>query len=62
MINPDFTEYFEENTILKIVDKPVKQVLSHQNIYARFYIVSEAGMVKAKKKEWDYHYYEKIDK
>lgn len=62
MINPDFTEYFEENTILKVVDKPVKQVLSHQNIYARFYIVSEAGMVKAKKKEWDYHYYEKIDK
>src|SRR5690606_6008404 len=62
MIYTNFTEYVEENKILKIVDKLVNQALSHQNIYARLYIVSEAGMVKAKKNEWDYHYYEKIDK
>jgi len=62
MTEADFTEYFEEDTVLTIVGKQIKHVLSHQNIYARFYVVGNPHALKRKKKSWNYHYYEKIDK
>lgn len=59
----DFEHYFKvENTLLESVGKQIKHVLSHQNIYARFYMVSGTNPLKNKKKEWHYHDYEKIDK
>lgn len=61
MAHVDFAQYFKEDTLLEIVGKQTKHVLSHQNIYARFYLVGDSDSLKKKKKEWDYHYYEKID-
>jgi len=59
--HPDFVRYFEGDTVLESVGAPVKHILSHQQIYARFYLVDDADALKEKKKEWDYHNYEKID-
>src|SRR5690606_29902229 len=62
MAQADFVQYFEEDTILEPVGKQVKHVLSHQNIYARFYVVGDSGTLKNKKRGWNYYYCEKIDK
>ncbi|NGM66220.1 A/G-specific adenine glycosylase [Sphingobacterium sp. SGR-19] len=62
MTYADFVQYFEESTVLEAVGKQVKHVLSHQNIYARFYVVGDSRTLKKKKKGWNYHYCEKIDK
>ncbi|TYR34470.1 A/G-specific adenine glycosylase [Sphingobacterium phlebotomi] len=61
-VHADFVQYFEEDVVLTAVGKQVKHVLSHQNIYARFYIVGDSNALKKKKKDWNYYYYEKIDK
>ena len=58
----DFEQYFKPDTVLCPVGTQVKHVLSHQNIYARFYQVEDIQMLKKKKKNWHYYYFEKIDK
>ena len=62
MAHEEFVQYFKTETVLEPVSKQTKHVLSHQNIYARFYVVADSNALKKKKKEWDYYYYEKIDK
>lgn len=57
----EFNRYFKEDTVLEPIGEPVRHVLSHQYIYARFYLVADSSSLKEKKKEWDYHYSEKID-
>ena len=62
LTKPEFLQYFVDETILEVLGTPVKHVLSHQNIYARFYKVIDSTYLKNKKKEWSYYNYEKIDK
>ncbi|PRD51425.1 A/G-specific adenine glycosylase [Sphingobacterium gobiense] len=62
MAHADFVQFFEENAVLEAVGKQIKQVLSHQNIYARFFIVRDPHALKKKKKGWNYYFCEKIDK
>lgn len=56
-----FANYFSRDTEIKSIGGVVKHVLSHQNIYARFYVVESADSLKIKKSEWNYFYFEKID-
>lgn len=60
--HPEFADYFNIETTIEPIGKQTKHILSHQNIYARFYRVEHASGLKKKKKEWNYYYYEKIDK
>lgn len=62
MTHTEFVQYFKTETVLEAVGKQTKHVLSHQNIYARFYFVGNPNLLKKKKKEWNYFFYEKIDK
>ncbi len=57
----DFNQYFTADVQIKPVGEPIKHVLSHQNIYARFYVVNNPNSLKIKKTEWNYFYFEKID-
>ena len=56
-----FKAYFEETALLQPVGPIVKQVLSHQNIYARFYMLDDTAKMKNKKSEWNYFLLEKLD-
>lgn len=56
-----FSRYFDANVNLEPVGGIVKQVLSHQNIYARFYFVANVQSLRYKKMEWNYILLEKID-
>ncbi|WP_437920541.1 A/G-specific adenine glycosylase [Sphingobacterium sp. LRF_L2] len=56
-----FLNYFDQQVLLEPLEGPVKHVLSHQNIYARFYIVRSINSLKIKKTNWDYYFFEKID-
>lgn len=58
--NPDFQRYFG-NADLQQIHGPVKHILSHQNIFARFYRVSNINDSKEKKSHWFYVNSEKID-
>ena len=58
--HPDFHRHFE-GALLHPLGGVVKHVLSHQNIFARFYRISELPEVKEKKICWDYFLLEKID-
>ena len=60
-VHEEFLRYFEGAT-LKPIGEPVKHVLSHQNIFARFYAVSDISDVKEKKIDWNYFMSEKIDR
>ncbi|NGF55651.1 A/G-specific adenine glycosylase [Parapedobacter sp. SGR-10] len=55
-----FKKHFERATLYP-VGGMVKHVLSHQNIYARFYRIAEGIEVKEKKSQWRYFLSEKID-
>lgn len=59
--NSDFNRFFGEAQ-LNQVGGVVKHVLSHQNIYARFYCLSGINDIKEKKVEWDYYLSENLDK
>lgn len=61
MDHTEFNRYFGECVVLKVVGERVKHVLSHQTVYAKFYLVSDSKALKSKKKNWDYYYCEKID-
>jgi len=59
--DPQFIEYFAGSSIIQ-VGNVVKQVLSHQNIYAKFYEVLEPEKLVNKKANWNYFNSEKIDR
>jgi len=56
-----FKVFFEETAVLEPIGAITKQVLSHQNIYARFYRLDDAEKVRNKKSEWNYFLLEKLD-
>lgn len=58
--HPEFQRYFEGGSIQPL-GGVVKHILSHQNIFARFYILSNISDVKEKKTNWHYFISEKID-
>jgi A/G-specific adenine glycosylase len=55
-----FKQYFDGATI-QPVSGIIKHVLSHQNIYARFYALPNLPGLKEKKSNWEYIMSEKID-
>ena len=57
-----FRSFFSPDACLEPIGGLVKQVLSHQNIYARFYFLANVQSLRYKKMEWDYIFLEKIDK
>ena len=58
---PAFQEYFSGSSIQQI-GEPVKHILSHQNIYARFYrIVDGIDLIK-KNPSWNYYNSDNLDK
>ncbi|TJZ60445.1 A/G-specific adenine glycosylase [Sphingobacterium olei] len=57
----EFMTHFEGADLLPI-NGQVKHILSHQNIYARFYRLENLPEVKEKKEEWNYFLSENLDK
>ncbi len=57
----DFSTYFFPNARLLELGKVAKHILSHQNIYAKFYILEDTDALRLKKSGWNYHLLEKID-
>lgn len=58
--HPDFLRYFAGASITEIYG-PVRHILSHQNIFARFYLLSNIIDSSEKKSHWTYVNSEKID-
>ena len=56
----DFQQYFGD-AVLEPIGGVIKHILSHQNIFARFYRLSGVADIKEKKTQWDYFLSEKID-
>lgn len=59
--HPHFPEFFGAKASVKLLHGPVKHILSHQNIYAKFYVV-ETGLVSPELREgWSYVPLEDVD-
>lgn len=56
-----FKEYFDDAEIRQI-GEPIKHILSHQNIYARFYRVVNEGNIMEKNPSWNYYNSDNLDK
>src|SRR5690606_23909962 len=56
----DDQRYFGD-AVVEPIGGVIKHILSHQNIFARFYRLDGATAVKEKKTQWDYFLLEKID-
>lgn len=59
--NSEFQQYFGDSQIQPIGDV-VKHILSHQNIYARFYRLVDEAKVIEKKQSWNYFLSDNLDK
>ncbi|MCL7988693.1 A/G-specific adenine glycosylase [Sphingobacterium sp. lm-10] len=59
--DPMYTSHFESASPLPL-GAPIKQVLSHQHIFAQFYLLPEDIAVKNKKTNWIYTLSENLDK
>lgn len=57
---PEYVRHFSK-AILEPVGEVVKHVLSHQNIYAKFYIINDLDQINNEKEEWNYVLLEKLD-
>lgn len=57
-----FGAFFHPFAVVETIGPPTKHVLSHQNIHARFYMIHNASALKVKKSEWNYFFWEKIDR
>jgi len=58
---PEYQRYFSGVT-LEPLGVAIKHVLSHQNIYAKFYRITDVHLIKEKKESWNYHLLENLDK
>ena len=66
----DLEALYADSTLLELFDNPqikplgpvVKQVLSHQNIYAKFYLIENPSCLLRKKSNWNYLLLENLDK
>ncbi|WP_166332496.1 A/G-specific adenine glycosylase [Sphingobacterium chungjuense] len=56
-----FVSHFDSATPIPL-GAPIKQVLSHQHIYAQFYLLPENTEIKNKKTDWEYILSDKLDK
>lgn len=59
---PEFQETFGEKVTLRFISDPNKHVLSHQNIFARFYEVSEVEIKMNENEAWNYVFIKDLDK
>ena len=57
----EFQAYFA-GAELRSLGPAVRHLLSHQRIYAHFYVVEWSGQQEVKKSHWDYHLLENLDK
>lgn len=57
----DYQKYFG-GIAVQPIGNMVKHVLSHQNIYAKFYRIVDFHLISEKKESWNYHLLEKLDK
>lgn len=58
---PQYQQYFAA-AILEPFGGAIKQVLSHQNIFAKFYRITAESLPTEKKEGWNYHLLENLDK
>ncbi len=58
--NAAFKTHFAQNIPIPLGDS-IKQILSHQHIYAQFYLLPEDIDIKNKKTDWQYILLEKLD-
>ena len=56
-----FLDYFDDRASFVQLGNVTKHILSHQNIYARFYMLQDAQSLRTKKSSWNYFFVEKID-
>ncbi|MCI0920522.1 A/G-specific adenine glycosylase [Sphingobacterium rhinopitheci] len=61
VMSPEYQQYFG-SVLLEPVGEQVKHILSHQNIHAKFYRITEPHLIIQKKEGWNYHLLEKLDK
>lgn len=61
MEHSEFKMWFDMPELVQ-VGPSIKHVLSHQNIYAKFYRVKQSESLKLKKSNWNYFISEKLDK
>lgn len=61
MGTPIFNTWFDSPSIIQL-GSTVKHVLSHQNIFANFYLLENEKALKVKKDNWNYYLSYKIDK
>lgn len=59
--DPQVEELFDEPQFIQM-GAMVKQVLSHQNVYATFYLIENPNCLKRKKSNWNYLLLENLDK
>lgn len=59
--SPEFRELFLTSDLVQ-VGPMVKHVLSHQNIYAKFYEIRQSSSLRFQNSNWDYFLSEEIDK
>ena len=57
----DFQKYFG-NASIELIGKEIKHILSHQNIYAKFYKLNNILEVNEKKDNWSYCFSDNLDK
>ncbi|HIY75557.1 MAG TPA: A/G-specific adenine glycosylase [Candidatus Sphingobacterium stercorigallinarum] len=61
MQQEEFQAYFADAE-LRSLGPAVRHLLSHQRIYAHFYVIEWSGQQGVKKSHWDYHLLENLDK
>lgn len=58
---PEFEQLFGKNVLIEEIYRPKKHVLSHQNIYAAFYKLTDAQVVLEKNSSMDYVIKKELD-
>ncbi|HLT41601.1 MAG TPA: A/G-specific adenine glycosylase [Sphingobacteriaceae bacterium] len=62
IVHPDVVQVFGTDLTIKSISKPYKHVLSHQNIYARFFEVSKTALNLSENTTWNYVLIKDLDK
>lgn len=61
MALPEYQRCFGEVKIIPLTE-PIKHILSHQNIYARFYQLQDPALFTEKNPQWNYYNSDNLDK
>jgi A/G-specific adenine glycosylase len=62
IVHQEVIDAFGNELIIRSISKPYKHVLSHQNIYARFFEISQASINLNEKTAWNYVLIKDLDK